>query len=236
MMISSANSSKTTVASRHQKRLVFRKSATTQHSPLGGYVKRAVDVILSVIFIAVFSPLLLGLALMIKFQDQGDIFYGHPRIGFGGRSFRCWKFRTMAQNGDWILEQHFAEHPEDRKIWERDRKLPNDPRVTPLGQTLRKMSLDELPQILNVLLGDMSLVGPRPVVQDELQKYSRTVSRYLKSRPGLTGLWQVSGRSDTGYDHRVKLDRYYVSQWSLALDLIILIRTVPAVLSSRGAR
>lgn len=179
---------------------------------------------------------MLGLALLIKGSDKGPLLYGHRRVGFKGREFKCWKFRTMVVNGDEILEQHFRKHPADLIIWNTQRKLTNDPRVTPIGRVLRKLSLDELPQLLNVLNGEMSLVGPRPVVQDELAHYGSTARFYLATRPGLTGLWQVSGRSDTTYAERVRLDRHYVSRWNLLSDIRIIAKTVPALLSSKGAQ
>ncbi len=141
----------------------------------------------------------------------------------------------MVVNGDEILDAYLNENPEQREIWLRERKLEQDPRVTPIGRVLRKLSLDELPQLYNVLRGDMSIVGPRPVVLDELNNYATSRQHYLSARPGVTGLWQVSGRSDTTYRERVKLDRYYVSNWNALLDIWILLRTVPAVLASRGA-
>lgn len=203
--------------------------------PIGGKVKRGVDIAFAICFASLCLPLFLGLILMIKITSRGPVFYGHTRIGFNGRKFRCWKFRSMYENGDSILEKHFREYPEDRLIWQQERKLKNDPRVTPIGAVLRKLSLDELPQIVNVLTGEMSLIGPRPVVEDELEIYATSRKHYLRSRPGVTGLWQVSGRSDTSYFERIKLDRYYVTQWRPLLDLWILFRTIPAVLLSRGA-
>ncbi|MBN9886288.1 sugar transferase [Pelagibaca abyssi] len=205
-------------------------------SPTGGFVKRAIDIFIVLIAVPAFLPLFIGLVLMIKLTDPGPIFYGHKRIGFSGRTFRCWKFRTMATDGDEILERHFLSRPQDREIWLRERKLDNDPRVTPIGAVLRKLSLDELPQVINVLTGEMSVVGPRPVVADELEIYSRSAEHYLRARPGVTGLWQVSGRSDTSYRERIKLDRYYVSNWHPFLDLWVMLRTVPAVVMARGAR
>lgn len=141
----------------------------------------------------------------------------------------------MVQNGDEVLERHFQKHPEDREIWLECRKLRNDPRVTPIGSVLRKLSVDELPQIINVLNGEMSLIGPRPVVHDELDHYGSSAPHYLRARPGVTGLWQVSGRTDTSYKERVVLDRYYVTNWTFGTDIAILLRTVPAVAFSRGA-
>ncbi|MGO4833736.1 sugar transferase [Rhizobiaceae sp. 2RAB30] len=203
--------------------------------PIGGPVKRGFDVVAATAGLIVLSPLFVLLALLVKLSDGGSIFYGHRRIGRGGRIFRCLKFRTMVPNGDKVLAAHFATNPESREEWEATRKLKNDPRVTRVGQVLRKLSLDELPQMLNILQGDMSIVGPRPVVKDELDIYGSCAVFYLKSRPGLTGLWQISGRNDVSYDSRVALDRHYVENWSFSADLLIIMKTIPAVCSSRGS-
>ena len=203
--------------------------------PIGGAFKRGFDIMGAVAGILLLSPLLIMLAMLVKFSDGGRIFYGHRRIGRGGDLFHCLKFRTMVENGDEVLAEHFARNPQSRHEWETTRKLQDDPRVTRVGAVLRKLSLDELPQMFNILRGDMSFVGPRPVVKDELELYGSAVDCYLKSRPGLTGLWQVSGRNDVSYVTRVAFDRQYVENWSFASDLKIIIRTVPAVFSSRGS-
>lgn len=204
--------------------------------PVGGNFKRMLDVALVLLSLPLFGILILGLIILIKLTDRGPLLYGHRRVGFGGTEFKCWKFRTMVLDGDEILARHLEANPADRILWETERKLTNDPRVTRVGAVLRKLSLDELPQLLNVLCGEMSIVGPRPVVRDELDNYAATAPLYLITRPGLTGLWQVSGRSDTTYAERVRLDRQYVQGWSMLLDIKIILRTVPALLSSRGAR
>jgi len=204
-------------------------------TPLGGVLKRGFDITGALCALILFSPLLLLLAALVKFSDGGSVFYGHARIGRGGRRFRCLKFRTMRQDADAVLQAYLSENPEARAEWEATRKLKNDPRVTPVGAVLRKLSLDELPQFLNILAGEMSIVGPRPVVQEELERYGSAAVFYLKSRPGLTGLWQVSGRNDVSYATRVAFDRYYVENWSLAQDIRIIAKTVPAVCLSRGS-
>ncbi len=204
-------------------------------APVGGTPKRILDILLVVLSIPFLLPLVIGVAVMLKLTDPGPLLYGHRRIGFRGREFRCWKFRTMVVNGDEVLAQHFRDNPADEATWKLKRKLVNDPRVTPLGAILRKLSLDELPQLLNVLSGEMSLVGPRPVVNAELDYYGASGKYYLATRPGLTGLWQISGRSDTTYAERVRLDRFYVTNWSLLRDMRIIALTVPAILMSRGA-
>lgn len=210
--------------------------SSKEPQPLGGASKRTLDIALILLVLPFLGLLMLGLALLIRQTNKGPMLYGHRRIGFDGREFKCWKFRTMVVNGDELLEQHLKENPEDAVMWSEQRKLTNDPRVTPIGQVLRKLSLDELPQLLNVLKGEMSLVGPRPIVRDELAHYGSTARYYLATRPGLTGLWQVSGRSDTTYAERVRMDRHYVVQWTLLSDLRIIARTVPALLTSKGAR
>jgi exopolysaccharide production protein ExoY len=181
------------------------------------------------------SPLLLMLAALVKLSDGGRVLYGHRRIGRNGNSFVCLKFRTMAENGDELMQAYFERYPQSKQEWLATRKLQHDPRVTPVGLVLRKLSLDELPQLINILKGEMSFVGPRPVIEDELQLYGTAAEFYLKSRPGLTGLWQISGRNDVSYSTRVAYDRHYVENWSFVADIIIIIKTFPAVLSSRGS-
>lgn len=203
--------------------------------PVGGTPKRALDIVLTVLGILALAPLLLGFALLVRLSSVGPVFYGHERVGFDGRTFRCWKFRSMVTNGDEVLSAYLASNPAARLEWEQSRKLRDDPRITPVGKVLRKLSIDELPQLFNVLAGEMSLVGPRPVVEDELERYGLSRRHYLKTRPGLTGLWQVSGRSDIDYGRRVALDRSYVSRWSAAQDLKIIAKTIPAVIKSRGS-
>ena len=181
-------------------------------------------------------PLFGLVAAMVRFSDGGGpVFYGHPRIGRDGRPFRCLKFRTMVVNGDAVLERYLRSDPSIRAEWDATRKLRDDPRVTRLGAVMRQFSIDELPQLINVVRGEMSLVGPRPVVRGELDRYGRSAAHYLSVRPGLTGLWQVSGRSDTTYRRRVACDRLYVQRWSLARDIAIVARTVPIVCLSRGS-
>lgn len=205
------------------------------HPAIGGYIKRTFDVIAAVLALLVLSPLFAILAILVKLSDKGPVFYGHTRVGRSGESFKCLKFRTMRTDGNAVLAQYLAENPEAVAEWEATRKLQNDPRVTVVGKVLRKLSLDELPQVINIMRGDMSIVGPRPVVSDELALYGPAAVYYLKSRPGLTGLWQVSGRNDVSYDSRVAFDTHYVENWSFITDLAIILRTVPAVLASRGS-
>jgi exopolysaccharide production protein ExoY len=203
--------------------------------PIGGHAKRAFDIVVAALALLLLSPLLLTLAAAIKLLSGGDALYRHRRVGFGGRSFYCLKFRTMVTNGEEVLQRHFKNNPAAAEEWRRTRKLADDPRVTHLGYFLRKTSLDELPQLFNILRGDMSCVGPRPIVVDELQYYGDHARDYFKARPGLTGLWQVSGRSLTSYQSRVNYDVQYLQKWSLSKDLLIIARTIPAMLNTEQA-
>ena len=175
------------------------------------------------------------IAALVKLGSRGPVFYGHERIGEGGRTFRAWKFRTMVQNADDLLEKYLESNPELRAEWAAHHKLRTDPRVTKIGRFLRQTSLDELPQIWNVTRGEMSLVGPRPIVREEAVKYGEELDLYGMVRPGITGLWQVSGRSDTSYEGRVAMDVHYVRNWSVWLDIYLLARTVGVVLRRQGA-
>lgn len=196
--------------------------------------KRALDIVGSTLGILIFSPLFLAIWLCGVITRQ-PAFYGHTRVGRFGRPFTCFKFRTMVVNATEILENLLARDPAARSEWEASYKLKNDPRVTKLGSFLRRTSLDELPQLWNVLKGDMSLVGPRPIVQDELRYYGDEVQSYLNVKPGLTGLWQVSGRTDTSYEERVSLDRWYIAHWRLWYDIVIMFKTISVMLRRSGA-
>jgi exopolysaccharide production protein ExoY len=198
--------------------------------PLGGLPKRIVDITVASIALILLLPLMLIVTALIRMVMGGPVIFAQKRIGLGGRQFSCFKFRTMVADGDDILRRHLDANPQAAQEWKETRKLANDPRVGCLGNILRKSSIDELPQLFNVLRGDMSLVGPRPVVPDELAYYGRHVRAYLKARPGLTGVWQVSGRNRLSYAARVARDRLYVRHWSLAVDLAVLIKTIPAIL------
>jgi len=197
--------------------------------------KRIVDILGAVVIGLLASPVIAMAALATRFSSKGPIFYKQARIGKGNRPFTALKFRTMWMNADERLHDYLAKDPGLREQWESVNKLKNDPRVTPAGRFLRRFSLDELPQLLNVLAGEMSLIGPRPIVVAEIEKYGLDYAAYERVRPGLTGLWQVSGRNDTTYQQRVDYDSYYVQNWSLWLDAKILIRTFRAVISGQGA-
>lgn len=203
--------------------------------PRSRALKQSVDCCLAAAFALLILPTSICIGILVALTSKGPVFYGQRRIGKNGKPFRAWKFRTMVEDADSILEYYLAKRPELREEWEATHKLRNDPRVTAVGRYLRAVSLDELPQIWNVLCGDMSLVGPRPIVQDEVEKYEGEFELYKKVRPGLTGLWQVSGRSNTTYQERVKMDSFYVRNWSVWLDLYLLVRTVDVVLRKRGA-
>ncbi|XZE54481.1 undecaprenyl-phosphate galactose phosphotransferase WbaP [Planctomycetaceae bacterium SH139] len=203
--------------------------------PIPVFSKRLMDFSFTLAILLAVAPLLLLLAVLVKLTSKGPVFYGQPRLGVGGNSFRAWKFRTMVSNADQVLAEYLAENEELRAEWERDHKLKNDPRVTFVGRLLRTTSLDELPQIWNVLRGEMSLVGPRPIVTAEIEKYGKCYELYQRVRPGITGLWQVSGRNNTTYEQRVLLDGYYVRNWSPWLDLCILLSTIRVVLLRHGA-
>jgi len=199
------------------------------------FVKRAFDISTSLIGLVVFGPLMLFIALLILVTDGRPVLFAHQRIGRDGRPFNCLKFRTMARDSKRILELHLEKDPVARREWATLHKLQADPRITSIGAFLRKTSLDELPQLINVLRGDMSIVGPRPVVLAETTRYGRYLSYYCNTRPGLTGLWQVSGRNLTTYNRRVALDIYYCRNQNIYFDLLIVVRTVPVILSGHGA-
>lgn len=199
------------------------------------YLKRAFDLIGSIIGGLMISPLLFLIAICIYFDSPGSIVFSHTRIGLKGKPFPCYKFRSMIPNAQQILEKYLEDNPTAREEWERDFKLKDDPRITKIGQFLRKTSLDELPQLLNVIKGDMSLVGPRPIVKDEIEKYGQYINDYYLIRPGMTGFWQVSGRNNVDYDSRVQMDSWYVRNWSFWQDVVILFKTIEVVLMRRGA-
>jgi exopolysaccharide production protein ExoY len=203
--------------------------------PIGGGLKRALDIVITLPLILFFLPLFLLLALAVWVQGDGPIIFSHGRVGFDGNEFRCLKFRSMVANAQQRLTKLLEEDPEALAEWNATHKLKNDPRITRLGQFLRKSSLDELPQLFNILKGEMSLIGPRPITWSEVSQYEGSFADYTRTRPGLTGLWQVSGRSDLSYRERVMLDVAYVRNWSFVGDLMILLRTVPAILLRRGS-
>ena len=199
-------------------------------------LKRVFDLVSVGVILVLFGWLMVAIACAIRLGGGSQIIYGHTRVGRHGRLFKCYKFRSMVPNSSEVLRDLLASDPEARSQWERDFKLKNDPRITRIGGFIRKTSLDELPQLWNVLVGDMSIVGPRPVVQDEFDfYYGDAKQHYLAVPPGLTGLWQVSGRNDLDYNERVRLDVAYVDNWNVFTDLSIVVRTVKVMVVRRGA-
>jgi Undecaprenyl-phosphate galactose phosphotransferase WbaP len=197
--------------------------------------KRTIDLVCAAALAIFLSPCIVVIALLIALESGFPVFYSQERLGYGGRAFRIWKFRTMVRNSAEVLEEFLGSRPILRQEWAEYQKLRNDPRITRVGRVLRKTSLDELPQLWNVIRGDMSLVGPRPIVESEVIKYQEAYAVYAKTTPGLTGLWQVSGRNRTTYAERVAFDIYYVRNWSVWMDIYLLAKTVLVVLSGYGA-
>ena len=203
--------------------------------PINRWIKTVFDYVLTIIGTIVISPILIVIALWIYKDSPGPVIFKHRRIGKNGKEFNCYKFRSMCVDAKEKLEQLLKTDPEAKAEWEKDFKLKSDPRITKSGAFLRKTSLDELPQIFNVLKGEMSLVGPRPIIREEMIRYGEYIEDYLMVKPGITGMWQVSGRSDTGYKERVQLDSWYVRNWSVWLDLMLLWRTMKIVIKCKGA-
>lgn len=214
--------------------ILILKSRNNLHFRPKIWLKRSFDITASLAAILLLSPLLIWVALRIRFSGP-KVLFKHRRIGQSGRSFNCYKFRTMALNSDQLLKELLEKDPAARREWEEKMKITDDPRVTSIGKLLRKTSMDELPQLWNVLRGDMSLVGPRPIVEKEIERYGNRIEFYTSVKPGITGLWQVSGRSDTDYKTRVQLDTWYVKNWTLWYDIAILFKTINVVLSRSGA-
>jgi Undecaprenyl-phosphate galactose phosphotransferase WbaP len=204
-------------------------------SPVNAWVKRGIDLVGSSVGLLLLAPLFALLYILIRLDSPGAVFFRHRRFGKDMKYIHVAKFRTMVSNASEILEALLAKDPEARKEWDANLKLKRDPRVTRVGRFLRKTSLDELPQIWNVFTGEMSLVGPRPIVDAEVQKYGVWKDNFMSVRPGMTGLWQVSGRSDLDYDNRVKLDMYYIRNWTIWLDLRIILRTLLVFFEGDGA-
>ncbi len=196
---------------------------------------RALDVAIALAALLFFMPFLILIAAIVFFSDFGPVVFAQTRIGRDGRPFRCYKFRSMAVNAQALLEKLLFTDPVARAEWQADHKLRNDPRITPIGNFLRKSSVDELPQLFNVLKGDMSIVGPRPIVEAEVVRYKRYFEHYCRVRPGLTGLWQVSGRSDTTYRRRIACDVKYVRSQSVMTNIRIVLATIPSVLFRSGS-
>lgn len=199
------------------------------------FIKTILDFILAFLGIIILSPVYLYIAYKIKKEDGGKIIYAYDCIGKHGKIFKCYKFRSMIENSQEVLKKYLEDNVEARSEWETFYKLKNDPRITKIGAKLRKSSLDELPQFFNVLKGDMSLVGPRQIVKDEIIKFGKYIDLYYSVKPGITGYWQVCGRSEVDYKTRVEMTVWYINNWSLLLDIKILIKTVSVVLRKTGA-
>ena len=199
------------------------------------FIKRIFDILFLLLSAPLTIPLTIIVSILVKVTSKGPVFYGHKRIGKNHKEFKCWKFRSMVIDADKQLEKLLSENPQMRAEWEKEQKLTNDPRVTKIGKLLRKTSIDEIPQFFNILTGQMSFIGPRPVTEPELEKYGSKADYILNVQPGLSGMWQISGRSETSYQERVTLDSYYIDNWSIWLDLWILLKTVFVVLKGKGA-
>lgn len=197
------------------------------------FIKRVVDIIGSLIGIIILSPVFLILSILVKLGSKGPVFFAHKRLGYHGELIKIYKFRTMVTNAEKLLDEL---SPEQKEEFSKNFKLENDPRITKIGNILRKTSLDELPQLLNILKGDLTIVGPRPIIEKEIELYGKYGKKLLTVKPGLTGYWQVNGRSDTTYEERVQLDMYYIDHRSLGLDIKIIFKTFSEVFKKRGAR
>jgi exopolysaccharide production protein ExoY len=204
-------------------------------APVGGRAKRWVDLTVAMVALVAIWPLFLMIIVVMKFTDPGPVFFAHERIGFKGRRFRCLKFRSMVVDSEAALQALLRRDAKAALEWRETQKLRSDPRITALGRLLRVTSLDELPQLINVVRGDMSIVGPRPIVFAETHRYGSSLGHYVSARPGLTGPWQVGGRNDTSYEQRVQLDVDYVQNWSLQRDVSVMLKTAYVVLVRCGS-
>ena len=198
-------------------------------------MKRVFDIVATACGGIFILPFMLIIAIIIYLDSGGPIIYKQKRVGRNGKEFNFYKFRSMVKNADMILEEYLNTHEDEKKEWQKNFKLKNDPRVTKIGKIIRKTSIDELPQLWNVLIGDMSLVGPRPLLPNEVERYSSYIEDYKLVLPGLTGVWQVSGRSDTTFEERVIMDSWYIHNWSVWIDIVYLLKTVLVVVKSKGA-
>ena len=196
------------------------------------YVKRALDIIISLIGLILLSPVFIMISLAIKLESKGPVFFGHTRIGKNGKTIKIYKFRSMVQNAEDLIK-NFT--PEQMKEYKENYKLTNDPRITKVGNFLRKTSLDELPQLVNIIKGDLSIIGPRPVVAEELKKYEENIDKFLSVTPGLTGYWAANGRSNTSYEERMKMELYYIDNMSFMMDIKVFFKTIVSVLKKHGA-
>ena len=209
---------------------------TEKEKPIFFFIKRCIDIILSLLGLIILSPVFLLIAILIKKEDHGNVFYKHKRIGHMNKDIYIYKFRSMTNKYKTFDEFYQTLSDEQKQEWDENFKLENDPRITKIGNFLRKTSLDELPQIINILKGDLSVIGPRPVVNDEIEKYGNQKAKFLSVKPGLTGYWAANGRSATTYEDRIKLELYYIDHCSLLLDIKIFFKTILSVLKKEGAK
>ena len=209
---------------------------TEKEKPIFFFINRCIDIILSLLGLIILSPVFLLIAILIKKEDHGNVFYKHKRIGHMNKDIYIYKFRSMTNKYKTFDEFYQTLSDEQKQEWDENFKLENDPRITKIGYFLRKTSLDELPQIINILKGDMSVIGPRPVVNDEIEKYGNQKAKFLSIKPGLTGYWAANGRSATTYEDRIKLELYYIDHCSLLLDIKIFFKTILSVLKKEGAK
>lgn len=209
---------------------------TEKEKPIFFFIKRCIDIILSLLGLIILSPVFLLIAILIKKEDHGNVFYKHKRIGHMNKDIYIYKFRSMTNKYKTFDEFYQTLSDEQKQEWDANFKLENDPRITKIGKFIRKTSLDELPQIINILKGDMSIIGPRPVVNDEIEKYGNQKAKFLSVKPGLTGYWAANGRSATTYEDRIKLELYYIDHCSLLLDIKIFFKTILSVLKKEGAK
>lgn len=209
---------------------------TEKEKPIFFFIKRCIDIILSLLGLIILSPVFLLIAILIKKEDHGNVFYKHKRIGHMNKDIYIYKFRSMTNKYKTFDEFYQTLSDEQKQEWDENFKLENDPRITKIGKFIRKTSLDELPQIINILKGDMSIIGPRPVVNDEVEKYGNQKAKFLSIKPGLTGYWAANGRSATTYEDRIKLELYYIDHCSLLLDIKIFFKTILSVLKKEGAK
>lgn len=216
----------------HNNIMLIPKMEKTDKKAQYNKIKRMLDVIIATIGLIVLAPIVLVIAIIIKLDSKGPVFFAHTRIGKNGKKFKMYKFRTMYENAQEMIKEFT---PEQMKEWKENFKLKDDPRITKIGKFLRKTSLDELPQIVNIIKGDLSIIGPRPIIDEELEKYGENKEKFLSVTPGLTGYWQANGRSETSYEQRMEMELYYVENESFKLDVQIFLKTFISVLKKEGA-
>ena len=216
----------------NQTSLKLRERQSIKHNQPYLYVKRGMDIILASIALVLLSPVFLIISIAIKLESKGPVFFGHTRIGKNGKHIKIYKFRSMVQNAEDLIKQFT---PEQMKEYKENYKLTNDPRITKVGKFIRKTSLDELPQLINIIKGDLSIIGPRPVIDEELKKYGHNIDKFLSVTPGLTGYWAANGRSNTTYEQRMEMELYYIDNISFKMDMKVFFKTIESVIKKEGA-